>query len=393
MPAEAEHIHNRTPTRRSYDLVVVGAGLIGLSCAWRAAQAGMSVLVLERDEPGSGASGVAAGMLAPVTEASFGEEALLDLNLRGRELWAGFAAELEELSGMPSGYAASGALVVAAERDDVDELRRLHAFQRRLGLASEWMGARDCRRLEPGLSPRVGGAILAPDDGHVDPAAVVRALAAALAEAGGELVAGAEVESLVIEDGRVTGVRTAGGHSRVAGAVLLAAGAWTAGGMLAADSGAPAVRPVKGQLLDLRTRPGHPVPASRVIRTPRCYIVTRPDGRVVVGATVEEQGFDTAVTADAVFRLLEAAWEVLPEIGELELVRVRAGLRPATPDNAPAIGRGGLDGLLWATGHYRNGVLLAPLTARAIADLLQGLDPASELDAFDPRRFDSARAL
>jgi glycine oxidase len=163
--------------------------------------------------------------------------------------------------------------------------------------------------------------------------------------------------------------------------------------MLAGETGGPGVRPVKGQLLELRTRRGRPAPASRVVRTPRCYIVTRTDGRVVVGATVEEQGFDTAVTADAVFRLLEAAWEVLPEIGELELVGARAGLRPATPDNAPAIGRAGLDGLLWATGHYRNGVLLAPLTARAISDLLLGLDPPPELDAFDPTRFDSARAL
>ena len=136
MPAEAEHIHQRAPTRSGYDLVVVGAGLIGLSCAWRAAQAGMSVLVIEREAPGAGASGVAAGMLAPVTEAGFGEEALLELNLRGRKLWSGFAAELEEVTGMASGYAETGALVVAADRDDAEELRRLHAFQRRLGLAA-----------------------------------------------------------------------------------------------------------------------------------------------------------------------------------------------------------------------------------------------------------------
>ena len=392
MPAEAQHIHQRTPTRSGYDLVVIGAGLIGLSCAWRAAQSGMSVLVLERDDVGAGASGVAAGMLAPVTEAGFGEEALLELNLRGRKLWSAFAAELEELTGMPSGYAETGALVVAADRDDAEELRRLHAFQRRLGLESQWLAARECRRLEPALSPRIAGAILAPEDGHVDPRAVLRALVAAIAGAGGELVAPAEVESLEVEEGAVTGVR-ADGRSVEAAAVLLAAGAWSAEGPIGREFATPAIRPVKGQLLELRVRRGQAVPARRVIRTPRCYIVTREDGRVVVGATVEEQGFDTAVTADAVFRLLEAAWEVMPEVGELELVSARAGLRPATPDNAPAIGRGELDGLLWATGHYRNGVLLAPLTARARADLLRGVDGPPELRAFHPGRFDSARAL
>ena len=382
--------------RKSYDLVAIGAGVIGLACAWRAAQAGMSVLVLERDEPGAGASGVAAGMLAPVTEADFGEEALLELNLSGRELWGGFAAELEELTGMPSGYAEDGALVVAADRDDTAELRRLHDFQRRLGLDAAWLTPRKCRELEPGLAPRVGGAILAPQDGHVDPRAVVRALVGALEAAGGELIAGAEVVSLEAEAGRVTGLATTDGRRVSAGAVLVAAGAWSAQGALASECGAPAVRPVKGQLLELRVRRGHSPPARRVIRTPRCYVVTR--GRaangevgVVIGATVEEQGFDTAVTADGVFRLLEAAWEVLPEVGELELVSARAGLRPGTPDNAPAIGRGEPEGLLWATGHYRNGVLLAPITARAVVELLRGAEMPEKLRPFDPARFESSR--
>ena len=138
MPAEAR-LERTAQRRSSYDLVVVGGGVIGLSCAWRAAQAGMSVAVEEREEPGAGASGVAAGMLAPVTEADFGEEELLQLNLEGRELWPGFAAELEELTGMPTGYAESGALVVAADRDDAEELRRLHDYQRRLGLEAEWL--------------------------------------------------------------------------------------------------------------------------------------------------------------------------------------------------------------------------------------------------------------
>jgi glycine oxidase len=301
--------------RSAYDLVVVGAGVIGLASAWRAARAGLSVLVLERDQPGAGASGVAAGMLAPVTEADFGEQELLALNLEGRAMWGAFASALQERTGLPSGYADSGCLVVAADRDDVAELRRLHDFHHTLGLDSEWLTPRAARALEPGLSPRIGGAISAPHDGHVDPRAVVAALAAALEADGGELRAGCAVEGLLEDDGgRVSGVRTTGGERIAAEAVLVAAGAWSAG--LAPD--APRVRPVKGQLLELRVREGRPAPAARLVRTPRCYVVSRPDGRVVVGATTEEQGFDTSVTADGVFRLLEAALEVLPDVAELD---------------------------------------------------------------------------
>ena len=364
-------------SKHGYDLAVIGAGVIGLACAWRAAQAGMSVVVLERDEPGAGASSVAAGMLAPVTEADFGEEALLALNMESREMWPGFAAELEELTGLPTGYGDCGALVVAADRDDAAQLRRLHDLQHRLGLGSEWLAPRAARGLEPGLSPRIGGAILAPRDGQVDPGAVVGALAQALVNAGGELRGGAEVASLHTASGRVTGVRTAAGETVEASHVLMAAGAWSSTGELATETDAPEVRPVKGQLLELRVRRGGSLPARRLIRTPRCYVVGRPDGRVVVGATMEEQGFDTTTTADGAFRLLEAAYEVLPDIGELELVRARAGLRPFTPDNVPVVGPGSTEGLLWATGHGRNGVLGAPLTARRMVEALRGAPAAA----------------
>jgi glycine oxidase len=378
---------------RAHDLIVVGAGAIGLSCAWRCAQAGMSVLVLERDRPGAGASGVAAGMLAPVTEAGFGEEALLALNLEAGAQWPAFAAELEELTALSTGYASSGALVVAADRDDAEELRRLHAFQVGLGLDAEWLTPRAARGREPGLSPRVAGAIHAPQDGQVDPGAVVVALATAFDATGGELREGVEVVGLESDGGgRLTGVLAASGERFAAGGVLIAAGAWSAEGRLAVESSAPAIRPVKGQLLELRVRRGYRPPARHVVRTPRCYVVSRPDGRVVLGATQEEQGFDTSVTADGVYRLLEAAWEVLPEVGELELVRARAGLRPGTPDNAPAVGRGDVDGLIWATGHHRNGILLAPFTAQAVTSLLVGGELPPAFAPFTPDRFDGVRA-
>jgi glycine oxidase len=365
---------------------VIGAGLIGLASAWRARRRGLSVLVLDRAASvGAGTSDVAAGMLAPVTEADFGEEGPLRVNLLARERWAGFAAELEEVTGLPTGYRDSGALVVAADRDDAEALRRLHDFQRALGLGSEWLPASRCRALEPGLSPRIAGGILAPQDGSADPRATVRALAAAVEEV--EL--GVEVEEIEHDGAAVTGVRTSAG-AIACEQVVVAAGPWSAA--LAPLGDGPPVRPVKGQILELRTRGAMPQPFERVLRTPRCYLVARGDGRVVLGATVEEQGFDTTVTADGVFRLLEAAWEVLPEVGELELVGARAGLRPATPDNAPVIGPGELDGLIWATGHWRNGVLLAPLTGDAVAALLAGDELPEEFDALAPGRFGGVRA-
>ena len=371
------------PTK-SHDVAVVGGGIVGLACAWHAARRGMSVVVLERDRLGAGASDVAAGMLAPVTEADFGEHELLELNLAAAGRWADFAAELETASGLSTGFRETGALVVAADRDDAEELGRLTELHEALGLPSRWLGPRECRALEPGLSPRVRGAIHAPRDHQADPAATVRALAAACRSAGVELCDHVEVAELVHSGGAVTGVATAtAGIS--ARAVVIAAGAWSSA--LVPDG--PPIRPVKGQIASLRA-PDPALAPRHVVRTPRCYMLARDDGRVVLGATVEERGFDATTTADGVFRLLEAAREVLPDVGELEWNGVRAGLRPGTPDNLPVVGRGAVDGLVWATGHFRNGVLLAPLTGEAVAELLDaGVEPPPALAA---ERFTAARA-
>jgi glycine oxidase len=322
----------------------VGAGIAGLASAWRAAPTGLRVVVVERDRPGAGASSVAAGMLAPVTEADFGEDELLRLNLESASMWPAFAAEREEATGMQVGYQPDGALVVAVDRDDAEELRRLHELQRSLGLESEWLVPSAARAAEPGLAPRIAGAIDAPGEALVDPVAVVEALRIAFESAGGR-----------IEQADVRALDDVGADQ-----VVLAAGAWSS------EIADVRVHPVKGQLLHLRTREGAPPLAGRIVRTPRCYIAPRADGRVVVGATSEEKGFDTSVDAGAVHRLLEAAWEVLPDVWELEFVRVIAGLRPATPDNRPLIGRAS-EHVVHATGHYRNGVLLAPLTAQRVA--------------------------
>jgi glycine oxidase len=369
-----------------YDAVVVGAGVVGLSCAWRAAQRGLRVLVVERDEPGAGASGVAAGMLAPASEADFGERELLALLLEGAASWPGFRSELEEASGLDAGYRKSGALLTGADADELREVRRLFEYQSALGLDVSWLTGRECRRLEPGLSPRVGGGVHAPHDHQVDPRRTIRALRAAFEREGGTVETGTEVLGLLVEDERVAGVRTAAGERR-APRVVLAAGAWSRALEGVPEALRPPVRPVKGQILSLRGPAEGGLLATRLIRTPRCYVVCRADGQVVVGATVEERGWDLRVTGEGIFRLLEAAWEVLPDVLELEWEGARAGLRPGSPDNAPVVGEGGLEGLVWATAHYRHGVLLAPLTGEAVAALLAGAEPPSALAGFGPERF------
>ncbi len=351
-----------------HDVVVVGAGVIGLACAWRAAERGLRVLVLERDRPGAGASNVAAGMLAPVGEATFGEDRLLELALESHRLWPRFDAELAAAAGAETGYAQLGALHVALDRDEAAELRRRFELMRSLDLAGEWLRPSACRELEPGLASVAAG-VLAPHEAAVDPRSMVAALVGAFEAAGGVIETG-EVAEAVIDGERLAGVRTRDGREHQALTTVLAAGSWSASEWLPAPA-RPPIRPVKGQILTLRGPAGEPV-CDRIVVTERVYMVPRADGRLVVGATVEEQGFDTRITAGGVHELLREAYRTLPDVAELELVEAIAGVRPATPDNMPLIGPGALDGLVLATGHFRNGILLAPATAERIVALLEG---------------------
>ena len=386
----------------STDAVVVGGGVIGLGIAWRAALAGMAVTVVD-DAPGRGASWAAAGMLAPVTEVHYGERPLLRLNLAAAARWPGFAAELEEASGQPVGYRPGGTLAVARDADDNAALEDLYQFQLRCGLEVERLRSRECRQLEPGLAPSIRGGVLASGDHQVDNRALVEALLAACSRAGVRMVPG-RVAELTVTGDRVTGVVLAGtghggedagpgpapsrpaGEALAAGTVVLAAGCWSGGiGGLAAEA-LPPVRPVKGQLLYLRGPADQPLCQGNV-RGLEVYVVPRGDGRVVVGATVEEQGFDIQVTAGAVHELLRAALELLPDVAELELTETVVGLRPGSPDNAPMLGPTGPEGLVVATGHYRNGILLTPVTADAIAELLATGQVPELIAPFGPARF------
>jgi glycine oxidase len=308
-------------------------------------------------------------MLAPVGELAFGEPELLEMTLAAADLYPNFVAELEAASGVPTGYRRAGAIHIALDRDEAAELRRMHELQRSLGLGAEWLSPRRCRELEPALTPSFNGGVHAPEEASVDPRALAAALLAAIEAEGVELRTETGVEAALLDGERVAGVRTDRGEELRAAAVVLAAGAWSAQAEWLPAAARSPVRPVKGQVVELRARDGK-APCRGIVASERVYLVPRPDGRLIVGATVEEQGFDTAVTAGGVHELLREAYRLLPDVAEMELVEAAAGLRPATPDNLPLVGPSGVDGLIWATGHYRNGILLAPLSADTIADLL-----------------------
>ncbi len=379
------------------DVLIVGGGIIGLAIAGRARARGAAVTLLERGRTGGATSRVAAGMLAPVAEVEFGAAGrrALELGLRSATLWPGFAAELEQAAGLPVGLLPTGTLLLAGDEDDARELERQLAFRESLGLRVQRLRASEARELEPALAPRLRLALRAPDDHSVDPRLALAALRSACLAAGVRLREHAPVARVLLgERGeRVTGVALEDGERVGAGTVVLAAGPWSAAiGGLPAGAGVP-VRPVKGQLVRLRDPAGAGL-LGAVARFRGGYLVPRGDGRYVLGATVEERGFRAQPTAGGVYELLRDAGELLPGISELEIEELCVGFRPGTPDNLPAIGAGALEGLVWATGHHRNGSLLAPLTAQLVVDLLQdpraGQREGSLLALCAPRRFAAA---
>jgi glycine oxidase len=377
--------------KSSYDAVVIGGGVIGLSCAWRAARRGASVVVIEKARPPAGATRVSAGMLAPIGELTFGEPDLLAMTLASRDLYADFVAELEAATGMSTSYRHQGALHIALDPDEAAELRRIHELQLSLGLTAEWLPPRRCRELEPGLSPSCSGGVYAEGEASVDPRELTAVLLAALAGEGVEVMTDTEVVEALFDGERIVGVRTSSGEELRAAAIVLAAGAWSGQAEWLPEQARPPVRPIKGQIVELRAVDGV-APCERIIGAERVYLVPRPDGRLIAGATVEEQGFDTTITAGAVHEILREAYRLLPDVAELEMLEPAVGLRPGTPDNLPLIGPSGLEGLVWATGHFRNGILLAPLTADAVAALLDTGQLPELAAAANPERLDRGAA-
>ncbi len=375
----------------SFDVAVVGAGVVGLAVGWRAAQRGLRVIVLDRAErPGMGTSAVAAGMLAPISETIATELPLMRLGLASVSGYPQFVEELSEASGMDPGYLRCGTLLAARDADEAEALKRELELRQSLGLTVKRLLGSEARRLEPALAPTLRLALEIPNDHAIDPRKLSAALARALSAAGGELRLGAPVGGLTTAHERVAGVTLKDGTEIPAENVVVAAGPWSSSLDGIPEGASIPIHPIKGQILRLHD-PSGPGLLTRVLRMSGGYVVPRGDGRYVIGATMEERGFDTTVTAGGAFELLRNAFELLPSVTELVIDELSAGLRPATPDNAPAIGPGALGGLHWAVGHYRHGILLTPITAELVVGALAG-DGAIP-DEFAPTRFAGVSAV
>jgi glycine oxidase len=373
------------------NVAIIGAGVIGLGIAWRLAMRGVPVAVFDKGACGAGASHAAAGMLAACAEAEPGEEALVTLGRASQARWPAFAAELKQASGVDVGLRPEGTLVVALTSDDQARLSHQLVFQHKLGLPLQWITAAETRRREPHLAGKLAGAVFSPEDTQVDNRKLAAALRIAAEAAGAGISEHQAVKTISNDAGRVDGIVLADGRKVAADVVVLAAGAWSRSIEGLAPELRPPVRPIKGQMLALRMDPTAPL-LTHVVWAPGAYLVPRLDGRLLVGATVEEKGYDTSLTAGGILTLLEAAWRVVPAVEELPIDEMWVGHRPGSRDDAPILGTGLIDGLIYATGHHRNGILLTPITADAIAELVfeGAADPA--IRPFSIERFGSLRA-
>ena len=373
------------------NVAIIGAGVIGLGIAWRLAMRGVPVAVFDKGACGAGASHAAAGMLAACAEAEPGEEALVTLGRASQARWPAFAAELKQASGVDVGLRPEGTLVVALTSDDQARLSHQLVFQQKLGLPLQWITAAETRRREPHLAGKLAGAVFSPEDTQVDNRKLAAALRIAAEAAGARISEQQAVKTISNDAGRIDGIVLADGRKVAADVVVLAAGAWSRSIDGLAPELRPPVRPIKGQMLALRMDPTAPL-LTHVVWAPGAYLVPRLDGRLLVGATVEEKGYDTSLTAGGILTLLEAAWRVVPAVEELPIDEMWVGHRPGSRDDAPILGTGLIDGLIYATGHHRNGILLTPITADAIAELV--LDGAADpaIRPFSIERFGSLRA-
>jgi len=372
-------------------VAIIGAGVVGLGIAWRLAARGARVEVFDKGAAGAGASHAAAGMLAACAEAEPGEETLVALGRESQARWPAFAAELKATSGIDVELREEGTLVVALTADDQARLAHHLVFQHKLGLPLQWITAAETRRREPHLAGKLAGAVWSPQDHQVDNRKLAAALRIAAERAGAVLREHTAVKEISVAGGRADGIVLADGTKIAADAVVLAAGAWSRGITGLPPELRPPVRPIKGQMLCLRMDAAAPL-LTHVLWAPGAYLVPRRDGRLLVGATVEEKGFDTTLTAGGLLTLLEAAWRALPAVEELPIEEMWVGHRPGSRDDAPILGPGPVEGLIYATGHHRNGILLAPVTADTIARLVFDGTVDAAIRPFGVERFAPVRA-
>jgi glycine oxidase len=373
------------------NVIIIGAGVVGLGIAWRLAQRGVEVTVFDKGGAGAGASHAAAGMLAACVEAEPGEEALVALGRTSQAQWPDFATELERVTGISVDLRREGILMIALTADDKARLHHHLEFQRSLDLPLEWIGAAELRRREPHLGSTLAGAVYSPQDHQVDNRKLVAALRAAAEAAGVTIREHQSVRGIVIAGERARGVALADGTEISADAVVLAAGAWSRTIEGLAPALRPPVRPLKGQAIALQMDPAAPL-IRHVCWAPGVYMVPRNDGRLILGATVEEKGFDPNLTAGGVLALLEAAWRAVPAVEELPIAEMWVGHRPGSRDDAPILGPSAVPGLIYATGHHRNGILLAPVTANFIARAVIDGVVAPDIAPFGVDRFMPAQA-
>jgi glycine oxidase len=363
------------------DVAIIGGGIMGSAVAFRLAQRGVSVTVVERGIPGAEASSAAAGILGPQMEAE-GPGPLLDLGLASRALYPSLAAELREATGIDVGYDRSGVLAAALDDAGEGELAQRRAWQQRRSLKVGWLSGDEVRTREPALGPAIRAALLFPDDGQVNARELARAFSQAAAAAGARFLTGRYVRRVVVEGGAATGVEL-DGETLPAGTVVVAAGSWSG---LVEGGGVPStvVRPARGQLVSIETRP----PLFRhVVSVRGGYLVPRRDGTVLAGSTVEMAGFRKQVTVGGLAGILTLARTLVPALSEAPVTGTWSNFRPYTEDHLPVLGATPVRGLVLATGHFRNGILLAPITAEAIAELVATGRSAIDLAPFSVARF------
>jgi len=373
---------------KAFDIVIIGGGVIGASIAFELADDKLRVAVLDRQQPGREASWAAAGMLSPAPDSSR-DLPLVPLGRESLRLYPEFVAAIEETSGESAGYAREGTLEIFSEPSgEADRDRRVAECQR-LGLAAEAVAIEAARQREPAIGPAARAAAWLPDEGTVEPRSLMSAMVVAAKRRGAEFCADCGVTGLIRENDRCTGV-IAGGEEISAGHVIVAAGCFS--GEIAPENEwfvryAP-TRPIRGQMMALRPDgPG----LRRVLRSEKGYLVPRRDGRIVAGSTSEEVGFERRVTPAGMRKIFDAAIELFPGLAGAEVLETWSGLRPGTPDDLPILGPTDISGLLIATGHYRNGILLAPVTAKLIREWITGAHGGFDATAYSPMRFANSK--